>query len=138
MNHNHLEQITERIANLETEAVELMKNLIPINSLGPLNDGPGEMEKAEYVKKYLEKMGVKDIADYPAPDSSVNGGLRPNLVARIPGKNTDKTVWILAHTDVVPAGDLSKWDTEPFEAVVKDGRIYGRGTEDNHQGMGSC
>ncbi len=130
-----IERITNRIANLETEAVELMKNLIPINSLGPLNDGPGEMEKAAYLKNYIEKMGVKDITDYPAPDPSAKGGLRPNLVARIPGKNTDKTVWVLAHTDIVPAGDLSKWDTEPFEAVVKDGRIYGRGTEDNHQGM---
>jgi len=131
----NIEQITNRIAILESEAVDLMKDLIPINSLGPINDGPGEMEKAIFLKKYLVKMGVKDIVDYPAPDPSVEGGLRPNLVARIPGKNTDKTVWILAHTDVVPAGDLSKWDTEPFEAVVKNGRIYGRGTEDNHQGM---
>jgi len=130
-----IKQITNRIINLESDAVELMSALIPINSLGPLNDGPGEMEKADFVKNYLEKMGVKDISDYPAPDTSVAGGLRPNLVARIPGKNKDKTVWVLAHTDVVPAGDLSKWDTEPFKAVVKDGRIYGRGTEDNHQGM---
>ena len=130
-----VERIMNRIANLETEAINLMKDLIPINSLGPLNDGPGEMQKATFLKKYLTDMGVTDITDYPAPDPSAEGGVRPNLVARIPGKNTDKTVWILAHTDIVPAGDLSKWDTEPFEAVVKDGRIYGRGTEDNHQGM---
>jgi succinyl-diaminopimelate desuccinylase len=34
----------------------------------------------------------------------------------------------------VPAGDLSKWETDPFQAVVKDGKIFGRGSEDNHQG----
>ncbi len=129
------ERIMNRIGNLETEAVNLMTKLIPINSLGPLNDGPGEMKKADFLKTYLQEMGVTDITNYPAPDPSVEGGSRPNLVAKIPGKNTEKTIWILAHTDIVPAGDLSKWDTEPFEAVVKEGRIYGRGTEDNHQGM---
>ncbi len=66
------------------------------------------------------------------------GGLRPNIIARVSGERTDKTVWILSHLDVVPEGDLSKWDTPPFEAVVKDGRIYGRGTEDNNQGLVSA
>lgn len=36
---------------------------------------------------------------------------------------------ILAHVDVVPAGD--GWSTDPFQAVVKDGKIYGRGTSDD-------
>jgi len=68
----------------------------------------------------------------------VPGGLRPNIVAKLPGKKTNKTIWILAHTDVVPEGDLSKWDSNPFEAVLKNGRIYGRGTEDNNQGLVSA
>ena len=34
----------------------------------------------------------------------------------------------------MPAGDLSKWETNPFIPVVKDGKIFGRGSEDNHQG----
>jgi len=41
----------------------------------------------------------------------------------------------MAHIDVVPEGDLYLWDTNPWEAVVKDGKIYGRGTEDNQQGL---
>ncbi len=36
---------------------------------------------------------------------------------------------VLAHLDVVPAGQ--GWDTNPFEAVIKDGKIYGRGTTDD-------
>ena len=41
----------------------------------------------------------------------------------------EETLAILTHLDVVPAGD--GWDTDPFTAVVKDGKIYGRGTVDN-------
>ncbi len=34
------------------------------------------------------------------------------------------------HTDVVPPGDVSKWDHPPFEAIIKDGYIHGRGAAD--------
>lgn len=38
---------------------------------------------------------------------------------------------ILGHMDVVPAGDLKSWDTNPFELVEKDGNLVGRGTSDD-------
>lgn len=41
----------------------------------------------------------------------------------------DKTIGILAHLDIVPAGD--GWDTNPFEMVEKDGKLYGRGVSDD-------
>ena len=41
----------------------------------------------------------------------------------------------MAHTDVVPVGELSLWDTNPWVVVKKDGRLYGRGVEDNQQGL---
>lgn len=37
--------------------------------------------------------------------------------------------------DVVPEGDASLWNTPPFKAIVKDGRVYGRGSEDNGQSL---
>lgn len=38
---------------------------------------------------------------------------------------------ILCHLDVVPAGDLSNWETPPFEAVIKDDYLIGRGVQDD-------
>ena len=38
---------------------------------------------------------------------------------------------ILCHLDVVPVGDKAKWDSDPFVAEVRDGKIYGRGTQDD-------
>ena len=35
--------------------------------------------------------------------------------------------------DVVPEGDRSLWETDPFSPVVKEGKVYGRGANDNGQ-----
>ena len=43
----------------------------------------------------------------------------------------DETLGILTHVDVVPPGDAADWDTDPFEPVIKDNRMYGRGTIDD-------
>jgi predicted dipeptidase len=40
-------------------------------------------------------------------------------------------IGILGHLDVVPAGDLKKWNTEPFDPVIKEGKLFGRGTQDD-------
>ncbi len=43
----------------------------------------------------------------------------------------DEMIGVLGHLDVVPAGDLSKWNSDPFNAVIKDNCIFGRGTQDD-------
>jgi succinyl-diaminopimelate desuccinylase len=43
----------------------------------------------------------------------------------------DKLFGILCHLDVVPGGDLSKWFTDPFEPIEKDGKLIGRGSYDD-------
>lgn len=43
----------------------------------------------------------------------------------------EEILGILAHVDVVPAGDAADWDTDPFTAVIKDDKVYGRGTIDD-------
>jgi succinyl-diaminopimelate desuccinylase len=126
------------VEQLRPEAVELMQKLISINSVGPQNNGPGETEKANFIRDYLRKCGMTDFKDYPAPDHTVVGGLRPNFSATISGQTRQRTLWIITHTDIVPPGDLTKWHSDPYQAVVKDGRIYGRGSEDNHQGIVSA
>jgi succinyl-diaminopimelate desuccinylase len=39
------------------------------------------------------------------------------------------------HTDVVPSGPLDEWGTDPFEPVIKDGLLYGRGAADMKSGL---
>tara|TARA_Y100000389_G_scaffold204912_1_gene260730 strand:- start:11243 stop:12451 length:1209 start_codon:yes stop_codon:yes gene_type:complete len=53
-----------------------------------------------------------------------------NLHAILNPKNSDKIIYFAGHTDVVPTGDLTKWQFNPFESKISDGKIYGRGIVD--------
>ncbi len=55
-------------------------------------------------------------------------GDRYNVIGRL-GKSPIKLM-LCTHTDVIPALDEALWHTPPFEATVKEGRIYGRGATD--------
>lgn len=115
--------------------IELQTGLTAIPALAPENGGDGEYRKSRYLMERLREMGFDDITSYDAPDNRVSSSSRPNIIATLPGKNPRKTVWILTHMDVVPPGERKLWSGDPYEAYVKDGRIYGRGTEDNQQDL---
>lgn len=123
--------LIEKIESSRDQIVETLSNLIRIKALSPDNGGEGELEKAEYLTQLLE--GFK-VERYDAEDERAREGIRPNIITRIDGKEA-KTIWIISHLDVVPEGDPSLWDTDPFDPVVKNGRVYGRGSEDNGQAV---
>ena len=136
MDKSILDKICRRIDTYEEESIKLQRELTAIPALSPENDGEGEQKKADFLKGYLSNdLGLKDVKNYDAPDDRVPSGRRPNLIAILPGKNPSRTIWIMSHTDVVPPGDRSQWQGDPWTIRVEDGKIYGRGTEDNQQGI---
>ena len=46
-----------------------------------------------------------------------------------------KHLLFAGHTDVVPPGDRAQWESEPFDPVIRDGRIFGRGAADMKSGV---
>lgn len=53
-----------------------------------------------------------------------------NILGCVKGNKTGKTVLFDGHIDTVPVKNPEDWSVEPFGAVVKDGRLYGRGASD--------
>jgi succinyl-diaminopimelate desuccinylase len=117
--------------------VELESLLSSIPAIAPESGGQGEMKKAEALVAWLGSKGIRDIERYDAPDPRVPGGKRPNIVATVAGADggAGARVWIMSHLDVVPEGDASMWRTDPFKVLRQEGRVYGRGVEDNQQGL---
>lgn len=126
--NRHLESSSQAI-------IDLQRALVAIPALGPLNGGAGELEKHEFLKGYLKKLGFKDLRELKAPDPAVPCGYRPNLAGIIRGKNPARTFWVISHTDIVPPGDLALWNSDPYTLKVEGDALIGRGVEDNHQGV---
>jgi succinyl-diaminopimelate desuccinylase len=129
------DKIARRIDTYEDAMIEMQISLTAIPAISPDNGGDGEFEKAKYLSSCLKKMNFPNPIEMYAFDARVSSGFRPNLILKIPGKNTNKTSWILTHMDIVPPGEADLWDENPFVGYVKNGRIFGRGTEDNQQDM---
>jgi succinyl-diaminopimelate desuccinylase len=129
------ERIRKRIEGYEPDMIRMQAALTAIPALAPENGGDGEMKKAAFLVDALREMGFPPAESCHAPDGRVSDGVRPNLAVRIPGRRTDRTVWIMTHTDIVPPGEMRLWERNPYECWVRDGKVYGRGTEDNQQDL---
>ena len=127
-----LEEVLESIEASRDEIVSTMVEMIGIPALAPINGGEGEGKRADMLMRNLQ--GYDSVIRVDVPDVTDPSVMRPNILASKKGKERG-TVWIVAHTDTVPAGDPEDWDTPPYEGHVRDGRIYGRGTEDNGQAV---
>lgn len=65
----------------------------------------------------------------------VDRGNVSNLFARYGDKKATRTFGFNGHTDVVPVGNKSAWNSDPFGAEVRDGFIWGRGSSDMKSGV---
>jgi len=128
-NEEKEEQIYSMVESLEEEILQSFMQMLRIPAFSPTNGGEGEGKKAIYLKGILESLDMDEIRVLNAQDTVS----RPNIIAIRHGRDRSKRLWVMTHMDVVPPGDLSLWETDPFEPVVKEGKIFARGAEDNGQ-----
>ncbi len=138
------DRIFRQIDGYRDYAIELQRGLTAIPAISPASGGEGEHDKAVWLEGELRKLKFDEIVRIDAPDPRAKNGVRPNLVARYRGRSSSgspagrasrRTLWIMTHLDVVPPGDRSLWKSDPFELRVEGDKLYGRGVEDNQQGM---
>jgi succinyl-diaminopimelate desuccinylase len=130
-----LKKVYERVDQYRDEVIRLQEALTSRIALGTQNGGTGEHEKSRYLKEQLMELGPDLFEEVNAPDPAAAGGFRPNLVARWNWAKGGPVTWVLSHMDIVPPGDLSLWEGDPYHIRVEGDRIVGRGVEDNHHGI---
>ena len=117
------------------QTLEQLKELVAIPGIAwPSFDREPLERSAEAVADLLRGVGLDNVQILACdkPDGTPGG---PAVVARRPAADGRPTVLLYAHHDVQPTGDTGLWETEPFTAVEKDGRLYGRGAADDKAGI---
>src|SRR5690625_4213370 len=54
----------------------------------------------------------------------------PNVVGVLKGSEGGRSIVLNGHVDVVPEGDHNQWDDDPYSGIVKNEKMYGRGSTD--------
>ena len=109
------------------DPLELTTELIKCRSVTPQNDGAIEL-----LSEKLQKIGFNcEIVEFSENDSdSIK-----NLWAKIGDKSP--TLSFAGHTDVVPEGDETLWESPPFDGINDGNKIVGRGAVDMKGSIGS-
>jgi succinyl-diaminopimelate desuccinylase len=111
--------------------IELAKKIIPVKSISPASGGEGECKRADLLEEILKELGYENPIRYDVEDTS--GAKRSSIAVKV--GNFERTIWLIAHIDTVPEGDLNLWTKHPFVATLDGNKIYGRGTSDDGQAI---
>jgi acetylornithine deacetylase/succinyl-diaminopimelate desuccinylase-like protein len=105
--------------------IDELSDLLRIPSISTLSDHKRDVNScADLVKMYLLKSGCTH-----AEVLQTNGN--PVVYGEVVTDSNRPTVLVYGHYDVVPPDPMGPWETEPFQPVLKDGRIYARGASDD-------
>lgn len=116
------------------QTVEELKSLVAIPGVAWAAFDPAELDRsAEAVASLVRSTGLEDVRILRADKDGTPGG--PAVVARRPAAAGKPTILLYAHHDVQPPGAPELWDSEPFVAQEREGRLYGRGAADDKAGV---
>lgn len=103
----------------QAEALDILVRYLRIRSVNPPGD---EAPAARFLGSLIEAAGVQCEYIETAPNREV-------VVARLLGDGSKRPLMLGNHLDVVPV-EAEFWDMPPFEGVIQDGFVYGRGAVD--------
>ncbi|MEK4327531.1 ArgE/DapE family deacylase [Paenibacillus sp. FSL R7-0312] len=121
-------KVLEAIDAEQDQLLELCSQLIRFPSENPPGDS---REISAFIIDYLKQAGI-DTSIHPATDTMLNLVSTLGTGAEQP---SGKNLIFCGHTDVVPAGDRSRWDFDPFCGDIVDGYLLGRGASDMKAGL---
>lgn len=127
-------EIIERVDRAMDTHINDLKDFVAIPSVSASSfDQSTLKESAQWVAQRAERLGLEtEVIELRTDDGRVG---RPAILASREAEPGKPTVLLYAHHDVQPPGDDADWNTKPFEAVEREGRLYGRGAADDKAGV---
>lgn len=129
------QQILESVAEMQSVAIERLKALVRIPSVADSAHEDSLSASASLISGMLRDTGLFDTVDEIRPAIVGGDAGRPTIVATRAAKDGARTVLMYSHHDVQPANDTEEWATDPFDPVIIDGRLHGRGSADDKAGF---
>ncbi|MHA7220661.1 M20/M25/M40 family metallo-hydrolase [Arthrobacter sp. MDT1-48-3] len=128
------EQLRASIDAAFPRIVEQLSSLVAIQGIAWEAFDAHELDRsADAVAELIRGVGIDDVRILRVDNDGAPGG--PAVVARRAAAEGRPTVLLYAHHDVQPPGDPALWETEPFVATERNGRLYGRGAADDKAGI---
>jgi acetylornithine deacetylase/succinyl-diaminopimelate desuccinylase-like protein len=125
-----MDDLSQRIEHDRPRITEELSGLVSIPSIGYEGYDPANVRaSAEATAAILRDAGLADVRLI-----ELDGG-HPAVFGEHRGPDGAPTVLLYAHHDVQPAADASEWAHPPFEPIVSEGRLFGRGSADDKCGI---
>ncbi|AOY56152.1 M20/M25/M40 family metallo-hydrolase [Candidatus Rhodoluna planktonica] len=116
--------------------MDQLARLVAIPSIAWDAFDPSNLTKsAETVAGLFRELNFFDEIEIVSAPTEESGQGAPAILARRQAKNGKPQILLYAHHDVQPPGDLSVWNSEPFELKILGDRAYGRGAADDKAGI---
>ncbi len=133
--HTVVDRVLREVERAGDEAVAFTSDLIRIPTVNPPGECYEECARAIGMKLVACGFSVEYFAAEGCAEHTARHP-RLNVVGTRAGTRLRPTIHLNGHYDVVPAGD--KWTLDPFGGIVRDGKIYGRGSCDMKAGIAAA
>jgi acetylornithine deacetylase/succinyl-diaminopimelate desuccinylase-like protein len=125
-------ELRDRIAADMPQTTADLERLVRIPSVGhPGHDPANVRASAEATADILRAAGLGDVRLIELGD----GAGHPAVFGEIPAPEGAPTALLYAHHDVQPEGNADEWTSPPYEPVIREGRLFGRGSADDKSGV---
>jgi acetylornithine deacetylase len=138
------QQILQAVDDHRAATIDLLADLVRIPSVNRQTDGD-ELACQHVVAERMQSLGLEidvfepdsipGITAHPGWQAGRSYTDRPNVVGVRRGAGQGRSILFLAHVDVVPEGPHTLWRHGPFNPVVENGALVGRGSNDDKGGL---
>lgn len=146
-----INQLREVLEQNKQEYLDKLSELIRIDTqhIGQGIDGGKEYDGQQYLKELAQELNATNIIVDPMQEKIIQSSIeeyhegnpghnyekRENLYVEFISDRQSKTLMFNGHIDTMPPGPLELWDSDPWNAYERDGKLYGLGATDMKAGL---